>query len=410
METKQKKKLFISGPITGTDDYRERFREAREFYERQGCAVMSPADLPAGMSNADYMRCCLAMIDTADEVVLLPGWHDSVGSRLEHDYCYYTRKKKRLYADDRELGTPYSGWKDDCDRAAMLYRWLSRRDRSEEAGRVSEYLSTISRWKYDTASVACLRREMGIDALLEENELWRAKQLMNWTGWSDPDHARSKLWCYMRKIPEMGDDTQVQVLRELYGIEALEEEYISAEDRTEEAAKEWKERREGQREKLEQDDEEVTIKGTIDLTDLAERFFSFGKTGHDFFDDVMDFAVGQALDRGYGVDFSRDADGWRCITLRAPLPKEVFAAKCEEDDTKERGSLWVSVDDKLPKHGEDVLVHYSDSVCNNKMGVGWYGRMGSLSEQWTVFGSAGTPRVTAWTKLPPMPPTVKTEA
>lgn len=100
MKENCKRKLFISGPVTDTPYYWQKFEEARDFYETKGYAVMIPSVLPVGMANADYARVCMAMIDSADEVAFLPGWHDSVGSKLEHDYCYYTRKPVRLYSDD----------------------------------------------------------------------------------------------------------------------------------------------------------------------------------------------------------------------------------------------------------------------------------------------------------------------
>lgn len=100
METKGRKKLFISGPVTGVPYYWREFEKAQGFYEEMGYAVMIPSELPVGMSNADYARICLSMIDSADEVAFLPGWRDSIGARLEHDYCYYIRKPVRLYSDD----------------------------------------------------------------------------------------------------------------------------------------------------------------------------------------------------------------------------------------------------------------------------------------------------------------------
>ena len=176
METKQKKKLFISGPVTGVTGYREAFEEARAFYESAGYVVLTPTMLPAGMANADYERICMAMIDCADEVAFLPGWRDSAGAKLEHDYCYYTRKPVRLFRDD-------------------------------------------------------------LDG-------------------SESDNTA---------VPER-------------------------------------------------------MKGAIDITCLIEKILSGEKDDDDAFDNVMDFAVGQALQDGYIIDFATDGDGWKNITLR-PMPR-----------------------------------------------------------------------------------------
>ncbi len=195
MKENCKKKLFISGPITDTPFYWRDFEEARDFYEAEGYAVMNPAELPVGMSNADYARICLSMIDSADEVAFLPGWHESVGAKLEHDYCYYIRKPVRLYSDDL--------------------------DRSERN----------------------------------------------------------------RKIDE-----------------------TAASGRT---------------------------TGAIDITPLIERILNGEKDDADGFVDVMDFAVGQALDSGYSIDFSQDKEGWRNVTLRAPIPREAFKKPQEEETVRE---------------------------------------------------------------------------
>lgn len=87
-----KRKAYIAGKITGDPEYRKKFACAQEELERQGYIVLNPAILPEGMKSRDYMRICLAMLDTADVAFFLPGWMDSKGANLEWQYCEYTRK------------------------------------------------------------------------------------------------------------------------------------------------------------------------------------------------------------------------------------------------------------------------------------------------------------------------------
>ena len=85
-------KIYIAGKITGDPKYRDRFREEAEKLEGLGHIVLNPAELLEGMSKAEYMRICFAMIDRADTVFLLPGWQGSAGARLEQAYCSYIGK------------------------------------------------------------------------------------------------------------------------------------------------------------------------------------------------------------------------------------------------------------------------------------------------------------------------------
>lgn len=86
------KKAYIAGKITGDKDYRKKFEAVALFLENKGYVVLNPAVLPEGMSRADYMRICVAMIDSADMVGFMSGWTESDGARLEREYCSYIEK------------------------------------------------------------------------------------------------------------------------------------------------------------------------------------------------------------------------------------------------------------------------------------------------------------------------------
>ena len=87
-----KKTVYIAGPITGVKNYWEAFEKAEDELVAIECIPLTPTRLPQGMTKAQYMRICFAMIDSADAVYFLPGWVDSEGARLEQKYCDYIGK------------------------------------------------------------------------------------------------------------------------------------------------------------------------------------------------------------------------------------------------------------------------------------------------------------------------------
>lgn len=87
------KVVYIAGPITGVENYRERFDKAAEQLHSRGYIVLKPSVLPKGLTYAQYARIDFAMIDCADCVYFLHGWDKSPGALLEFDYCRYTDKE-----------------------------------------------------------------------------------------------------------------------------------------------------------------------------------------------------------------------------------------------------------------------------------------------------------------------------
>ena len=88
----RRKVVYISGPITGVEKYWEAFEKAEDELEAAGYTPLTPTRLPKGLTNEQYMRIDLAMIDTADAVLFLPGWTGSHGAVVEHAYCTYIGK------------------------------------------------------------------------------------------------------------------------------------------------------------------------------------------------------------------------------------------------------------------------------------------------------------------------------
>lgn len=106
--------LYISGPITGTHDYQERFAAAQKMLEAAGHQVINPVLLPHEDTN-DWkacMRLCIQAMRGADGVCMLDGWLDSRGAVIEWDlahdadmpvggvehWCDIARLNMRVYA------------------------------------------------------------------------------------------------------------------------------------------------------------------------------------------------------------------------------------------------------------------------------------------------------------------------
>ena len=84
-------KIYISGAITGTDDYMERFEKAEKKLTEQGYSVVNPAkvnaQLPEDTTYEEYMKMCFCMLDMCEAIFMLKGWSKSCGSNREYWYA-----------------------------------------------------------------------------------------------------------------------------------------------------------------------------------------------------------------------------------------------------------------------------------------------------------------------------------
>lgn len=84
-------KIYISGPITGTTDYMERFEKAENYLKSKGYSVVNPAkvnaQMPEDTTYEEYMKMSFTMLDMCQYIYMLDGWHKSTGANRELGYA-----------------------------------------------------------------------------------------------------------------------------------------------------------------------------------------------------------------------------------------------------------------------------------------------------------------------------------
>lgn len=87
-------KIFISGPISGVADYRERFGDAERGLESKGHIVLNPTKMiPEKLEWDDAMKICEPAVQISDAIFQLPGWEMSAGALRERSVALIARKQ-----------------------------------------------------------------------------------------------------------------------------------------------------------------------------------------------------------------------------------------------------------------------------------------------------------------------------
>ena len=97
----RKARVYISGKITGTTDFMDRFAKAEEKLKAEGYAVLNPAHansyMPEDTTWDEYMKVSLTLLQMADAIYMLDGWEDSKGARQEYDMAVNPLHLKIMY-------------------------------------------------------------------------------------------------------------------------------------------------------------------------------------------------------------------------------------------------------------------------------------------------------------------------
>lgn len=79
--------VYVSGPMSGLPEFNHPafFAAERDIRERFGCLIINPARQAEQPTWEAYMRGDLHMLRHATHMVMLPGWQNSRGAKIEAD-------------------------------------------------------------------------------------------------------------------------------------------------------------------------------------------------------------------------------------------------------------------------------------------------------------------------------------
>ena len=101
----KKKRIFISGPMTGVPDYIVKFTEAKlELVAAGYTDIINPAivnnSLIPILSYSELIEMCYKELDFCDQIYMLHGWENSKGANIE--LAYAKSKNMEVLFQDKE--------------------------------------------------------------------------------------------------------------------------------------------------------------------------------------------------------------------------------------------------------------------------------------------------------------------
>lgn len=82
---------YISGPVSGVDNFEDNFIQAKKAIEASGHTSLSILDCSAFKHDrfkwSDCMKFCIEMLEKCDCILMMNGWRTSVGATIERAWA-----------------------------------------------------------------------------------------------------------------------------------------------------------------------------------------------------------------------------------------------------------------------------------------------------------------------------------
>lgn len=93
--------IYISGPIKGVENYREKFERAKRIIEKCGHKAINPAGIDfGGLRRELVLEVDLTLVDSCDAIFMLKGWEESCGANREYGYALAKGKDIMFEGDE----------------------------------------------------------------------------------------------------------------------------------------------------------------------------------------------------------------------------------------------------------------------------------------------------------------------
>ena len=83
-------RIYISGAISGVENYKEIFKDAENYLEEKGYSVINPANVEHVLKDGryeEYMQVDMFLLKMCDSIYMLKGWNKSCGANRELGYA-----------------------------------------------------------------------------------------------------------------------------------------------------------------------------------------------------------------------------------------------------------------------------------------------------------------------------------